>query len=77
MATGWAGDGAVQAQIDATVDGGIERARTRLPQGESLERCAECDAEIPLAWRKALPGVRACISCQEALDQEQSAPSRV
>jgi phage/conjugal plasmid C-4 type zinc finger TraR family protein len=73
MATGWAGDGAVQAQIDATVDGAIERARARLPQGESLERCAECDAEIPLARRKALPGVRACVSCQEAFDREQSA----
>jgi phage/conjugal plasmid C-4 type zinc finger TraR family protein len=73
MATGWAGDGAVQAQIDATVDGAIERARAQLPRGESLERCAECDAEIPLARRKALPGVRACVACQEALDRDQSA----
>ena len=35
MATGWAGDGAVQDQIDATVKDGIARARSRLPRGPS------------------------------------------
>ena len=30
MATGWAGDGAVQDQIDATVEDGIRRARSQL-----------------------------------------------
>ena len=30
MATGWAGDGAVQDQIDATVKDAIKRARSRL-----------------------------------------------
>ena len=38
MATGWAGDGAVQDQIDATVKDGIERARRALPKGPSLTR---------------------------------------
>ena len=33
MATGWAGDGAVQDQIDATVDDAIARARRQLRQG--------------------------------------------
>lgn len=73
MATGWAGDGAVQAQIDATVEGAIERARAELPQGASLMHCAECGAEIPPARREALPGVRLCIACQQALDREQPA----
>jgi phage/conjugal plasmid C-4 type zinc finger TraR family protein len=73
MATGWAGDGAVQAQIDATIEAAIERARAGLPQGASLSQCAECDAEIPPARREALPGVRLCVSCQEAHDREQSA----
>jgi phage/conjugal plasmid C-4 type zinc finger TraR family protein len=72
MATGWAGDGAVQEQIDATVKDAIERARRQLPQGESLPRCEECDAAIPEARRRALPGVRLCVACQEARDREQA-----
>ena len=71
MATGWAGDGAVQDQIDATVKDAIKRARSRLPQGESLQHCEECDASIPEARRKAVPGVRRCVACQEAHDREE------
>lgn len=72
MATGWAGDGAVQEQIDATVEDAIERARAELPSGASLTHCAECGVEIPPARREALPGVRLCVSCQQALDHEQA-----
>ncbi|KFN48220.1 DksA/TraR family C4-type zinc finger protein [Arenimonas composti] len=75
MATGWAGDGAVQDQIDATVKDAIERARGQLPKGESLRRCEECDAPIPEARRRALPGVRLCVPCQEAHDLDQKAMS--
>ena len=75
MATGWAGDNAVQDQIDATVKDAIKRARSRLPSGPGLERCEECDAPIPEARRKAVPGVRLCVACQEAHDQEESAGS--
>ena len=71
MATGWAGDGAVQDQIDATVDDAVQRARRELRQGPGLERCEECDAVIPAARRKAVPGVRLCVVCQEARDAEQ------
>ncbi|MBN6151973.1 DksA/TraR family C4-type zinc finger protein [Xanthomonas sp. AmX2] len=71
MATGWAGDGAVQDQIDATVDDAIKRARSQLPQGPSLSQCEQCDAPIPEARRKAVPGVRMCVACQEAHDREQ------
>lgn len=73
MATGWAGDGAVQDQIDATVKDAIERARSRLPRGPSLSRCEDCDAPIPEARRRALPGVRLCVPCQEAADRDQAA----
>ncbi|MEG3791892.1 DksA/TraR family C4-type zinc finger protein [Lysobacter sp. CCNWLW3] len=73
MATGWAGDGAVQDQIDATIKDAIKRARDQLPQGPGLERCEECDTPIPEARRKAIPGVRLCVSCQEAHDREQGA----
>lgn len=75
MATGWAGDGAVQDQIDATVKDAVERARSHLGQGPGLKRCEECDASIPEARRKAVPGVRLCVSCQEAQDREEGAVS--
>jgi phage/conjugal plasmid C-4 type zinc finger TraR family protein len=72
MATGWAGDNAVNEQIDATVKDGVERIRSRLPTGPSLEACEECGATIPEARRHALPGVRLCVPCQEALDREDA-----
>jgi len=70
MATGWAGDGAVQDQIDATVTDGILRAKSRLPQGPSLTHCVDCGLPIPEPRRQAIPGVRLCIACQEAADRE-------
>ena len=48
----------------------IERARRALPKGPSLARCEECDAPIPAARQQAVPGVRLCVACQEAADQE-------
>jgi phage/conjugal plasmid C-4 type zinc finger TraR family protein len=75
MAIGWAGDGAVQDQIDATVKDAIKRARSKLPQGPGLPRCEECDAPIPEARRQAVPGVRLCVACQEAQDKAQHAGS--
>jgi phage/conjugal plasmid C-4 type zinc finger TraR family protein len=68
MASGWAPDGAVQDQIDATVDSEVARARSRLPQGESLVRCEDCGGEIPEARRRAVPGVRRCRDCQVEAD---------
>lgn len=73
MATGWAGDGAVQDQIDATVSDGVERARRRLPSGPGATRCEDCDAPIPDARRRAVPGVRLCVACQEVDDRRQVA----
>ena len=73
MATGWAGDGAVQDHIDATVDDAIARARRQLREGPGLEHCEECDAPIPLARRQAVPGVRLCVACQQARDDEDQA----
>ena len=75
MATGWAGDGAVQDQIDATVKDGIKRARSQLPQGPSLTHCEECEAAIPEARRKAVPGVHLGVTCQRARDQEEAGHS--
>jgi phage/conjugal plasmid C-4 type zinc finger TraR family protein len=75
MATGWAAEGAVQEQIDATVKDGILRAKNQLPKGPSLLHCAECGNEIPEARRAAVPGVRFCLPCQEAHDRDQLAVS--
>lgn len=70
MASGWAGDGAVQDQIDATVEDAISRVRQQLPAGESLTHCDECDAPIPEARRAAIPGVRFCVQCQAERDDD-------
>ncbi len=75
MATGWAGDGAVQDQIDATVKDAVARARGQLRLGPGRSRCEECDAEIPAARRAAVPGVRLCVACQQRQDREQGGAS--
>lgn len=72
MAKGWARDDAEQDQIDATVEDGVNRARSRLPNGPGLSHCADCGSEIPEARRNAIPGVRLCVSCQDALDRNSS-----
>jgi phage/conjugal plasmid C-4 type zinc finger TraR family protein len=73
MAIGWARDGAVQEQIDASVESEVCRARSRLSQGEGLTCCEDCDEEIPEARRLAVPGVRRCVRCQEEADQHDRA----
>jgi phage/conjugal plasmid C-4 type zinc finger TraR family protein len=75
MAVGWSRDGAVQEQIDATVDSAVQLARSRLPGGESLTHCEECGTEIPEARRKALPGVRYCVRCQAELEKTRKTVS--
>jgi phage/conjugal plasmid C-4 type zinc finger TraR family protein len=69
MATGWAKEGAVQEQIDATIKDAVDRAQSRLPRGPSLMHCAECSGEIPQARREAIAGVRLCVTCQDAQDR--------
>lgn len=71
MAGGWARDGAVQDQIDASVEDAVAHARTRLGSGDSLQECEECGEAIPEARRRALAGVRKCIRCQEQDDADQ------
>ncbi|MBQ0764080.1 DksA/TraR family C4-type zinc finger protein [Marinobacter psychrophilus] len=71
MAGGWARDGAVQDQIDASVEDAVNKARSSLGKGDSLTHCEECGREIPEARRAALPGVRLCIKCQTELEKQQ------
>lgn len=69
MAGGWARDGAVNDQIEASIEDELVRMRARrVPEGESLTHCAECDEPIPEARRTALPGVKLCIECQSERD---------
>ncbi len=71
MAVGWSRDGAVQEQIDATVQSAVQLAKSRLPEGEGLTYCEECEAAIPEARRRALPGARLCVQCQAELEKKQ------
>jgi phage/conjugal plasmid C-4 type zinc finger TraR family protein len=71
MASGWARDGAVQDQIDASIEDAIEQARSRLREGPSLTHCEECGVAIPPARREIIPGVRLCVKCQEIHDADE------
>ncbi|MDU9002706.1 DksA/TraR family C4-type zinc finger protein [Sedimentitalea todarodis] len=69
MAGGWARDGAVSEQIEASINDELARLKTRRgPQGESRTHCAECEEPIPEARRKAIPGVKLCIDCMQERD---------
>ncbi|MEO9574589.1 MAG: DksA/TraR family C4-type zinc finger protein [Tateyamaria sp.] len=64
MAGGWAKDGAVSEQIEASISDELARMKgRRAPVGESLEFCAECEEPIPEARRLAIPGVKLCVDC--------------
>ena len=69
MATGWAKEGAVQEQIDSTVEDAVLRARSRLSHGPGLTECEDCGEPIPPARRQAIPGVRRCVACQNEHDE--------
>jgi phage/conjugal plasmid C-4 type zinc finger TraR family protein len=69
MAGGWAQDGAVNKQIEDSIEDELKRIKGRRhPSGESLTHCAECDEPIPEARRTAIPGVKLCIECQRERD---------
>ncbi|MGI4953099.1 MAG: DksA/TraR family C4-type zinc finger protein [Janthinobacterium lividum] len=70
MASGWAPDGAVQDQINDTVTDEVLRARARLPAGEGQPHCSLCGEGIPEARRRAVPGVRTCVECQQERDRQ-------
>ena len=64
MAGGWAKDGAVSEQIEASISDELARMKARrAPVGDSLTHCAQCEEQIPQARRLAVPGVKLCIEC--------------
>lgn len=64
MAGGWAKDGAVSEQIEASISDELARMKARrAPVGDSLTHCAQCEEQIPQARRLAAAGVKLCIEC--------------
>jgi phage/conjugal plasmid C-4 type zinc finger TraR family protein len=68
MAGGWSRDGAVQDQIDDSVQDAVQLARSLIPTGEGTDRCDDCGEAIPARRREAIPGVRTCVRCQTLHD---------
>ncbi|QOL82723.1 DksA/TraR family C4-type zinc finger protein [Pseudooceanicola spongiae] len=69
MAGGWSRDGAVNEQIEASINDELARLKTRRALvGDSLTHCAECEEPIPEARRIAIPGIKLCIDCQQERD---------
>ncbi|WP_372574914.1 DksA/TraR family C4-type zinc finger protein [Ruegeria jejuensis] len=69
MAGGWARDGAVSEQIEASISDELARMKAaKRPAGDSLTHCADCEEPIPEARRQAIPGVKLCIECQQDRD---------
>lgn len=60
--------GKLNEQINNTIEDAVARARGELPHGESRDECESCGDPIPEARRKAVPGVRLCIACQQEKD---------
>lgn len=74
MAGGWARDGAVNEQIEASINEELARMNARVgPLGESLTHCAECEEPIAEARRLAVPGIKLCIDCQQERDTKFAA----
>lgn len=68
MAGGWARDGAVQEQIEASINEELARMKRPGADRTSRETCLECEEPIPEARRTAIPGVILCIDCQQERD---------
>lgn len=69
MAGGWSRDGAVNEQIEASIQDELARLRARRgPVGDSAVLCVECEEPIPDARRAAIPGIKLCIDCQQDRD---------
>ena len=61
MAGGWAKDGAVSEQIEASINDELSRLKARkVPIGASLTHCAECEEPISEPRRLAVVGVVVC-----------------
>ncbi|KAF0205524.1 MAG: phage/conjugal plasmid c-4 type zinc finger protein trar [Gallionellaceae bacterium] len=66
-------DRAAEREEEMLSDALAEQARRAGLSGKTLEdsalNCGECEAPIPLARRKAVPGVQTCVACQEQIER--------
>lgn len=46
----------------------MARGRTT---GKSKSKCIDCEAPIPEARRKAVPGVKRCVKCEELIEKRR------
>lgn len=64
---------ALQAQQRRAQGHGINAGKT---VEDSFRACRLCDAKIPMARRRAIPGVQTCIDCQHDLEREIKGSAR-
>ncbi len=73
MAGGWARDGAVNEQIEASIEDELRRMQAqRVPGGASRSHCAQCEEPISEARQRAVPGVQLCLECQKSRDAQRA-----
>ena len=69
MAGGWTRDGAVNEQIEASIEDELTRMKLQnRAAAPSRSHCVECEEPIPEVRRRAMPGVTLCIDCQKERD---------
>ncbi len=74
MAGGWARDGAVHEQIEASIQDELARLKRPGADGRpSRSHCVECEEPIAEARRAAIPGVALCLDCQQERDSQHKA----
>ena len=54
-----------QANEERERQASIGRVLALAPDGEAADHCIDCGASIPEARRRAVPGVKRCVDCQE------------
>ena len=69
MASGWATEDSIENEISNYIDDKIEKAKKQIHSGKTLIYCEDCGEEIPEARRRAVPGVKKCVKCQEKMDK--------
>ncbi|QQO90426.1 putative DksA-like zinc finger containing protein [Erwinia phage pEa_SNUABM_5] len=67
MAVGFAKDDGVNDTIESNINNEIDFARAQL-MGVGSEYCLNCDCEIPLRRRQAMPNAKYCVECQSDHD---------
>lgn len=57
----------VQQRVEEERQRHIHTARSK-SLGASRVLCVDCEAPIPSARRRAIPGVQCCVACQEIVE---------